>query len=188
MEEVGQPYDVRLLSFAALKQPAHRVLQPFGQIPTYEDGTLALFESGAIVLHVAERYPGLLPHDPDARARAIAWMFAATGTVEPPVVERSTASLFEADRPWHAERLTMLDERVRVRLADLSRWLAGREWLEEEFGAGDVVMVTVLRRLGGSGLLEEQPTVATYVERGEARPAFRRAFEAQHAVFIAATA
>ncbi|QXQ07827.1 glutathione S-transferase family protein [Sphingosinicellaceae bacterium] len=187
LEEVGQPYDVRLLSFAALKEPPHRVLQPFGQIPTYEDGMLALFESAAIVLHVPERHPVLLPEDANARARSIAWMFAAKSTVEPAVVERSMALLFEADRPWHAERLRMLDERVRVRLGDLSRWLVGRDWLEEEFGAADVVMVTVLRRLGGSGLLEEQPTVATYVSRGEARPAFGRAFGAQRAVFAAAT-
>jgi glutathione S-transferase len=186
LEEVGQPYDVRLLSFAAMKEPAHRVLQPFGQIPTYEDGTLALFESAAIVLHVAEAHSELLPNDANARARAIAWMFAAKSTVEPPIIERSMASLFEADRPWHAERLRMLDVRVRVRLSDLSRCLAGRDWLEQEFSAADVIMVTVLRRLGGSGLLEEQPTIAKYVAHGEARPAFRRAFEAQRAVFAAA--
>jgi glutathione S-transferase len=188
LEEVGQPYDVRLLSFAAMKEAGHRALQPFGQIPTYEDGTIALFESAAIVLHVAERHTGLLPDNSDARARAIAWMFAAKSTVEPPVVERSMAVMFEADRPWHAERLPLLDERVRGRLGDLSRWLADRDWLEEEFGAADVVMVTVLRRLGGSGLLEEHQTVAAYVARGEARPAFGRAFEAQRAVFTAATA
>lgn len=186
LEEVGQRYDVRLLSFAAMKELAYRRLQPFGQIPAYEDGTLALFESAAIVLHVAERHAGLLPDDANARARAIAWMFAAKGTVEPPIVERSMAALFEADRTWHAERLAMLDERVRVRLSDLSEWLAGRDWLEEEFGAADIVMVTVLRRLCGSGLLEEQPTVAAYVARGEARPAFGRAFDAQRAVFTAA--
>ncbi len=186
LEEVGQPYDVRLLSFAAMKEPAHRALQPFGQIPTYEEAALTLFESAAIVLHVAEQHPGLLPQSTGARARAIAWMFAAKSTVEPPIVERSMALLLDADRPWHAERLTMLDERVRTRLDDLSRWLASREWLEEAFSAADVVMVTVLRRLGGSGLLEEQPTIASYVARGETRPAFERAFEAQRAVFTGA--
>lgn len=185
-EEAGQPYDVRLLSFAAMKEPAHRALQPFGQIPTYEEGTLVLFESAAIVLRIAERQRGLLPRDPEARARAIAWMFAAKSTVEPPIVERSMALLLEADRPWHADRLAMLDERVRTRLGDLARCLAHRDWLEEGFGAADIVMVTVLRRLGGSGLLEEQPAVASYVARGEARPAFARAFEAQRAVFDAA--
>ena len=183
LEEVGQPYDVRLLSFAEIKEPAHRVLQPFGQIPTYEDGSLALFESAAIVLQIGERHPGILPADAVARARVIAWMFAAKATVEPPVVERTMALLFEADRPWYAERLPILDERVRVRLADLSQWLGNREWLEEGFGAADIVMVTVLRRLGRSGLLEEQSNVAAYVERGEARSAFQRAFDAQLAVF-----
>ncbi len=186
LEEVGQPYDVRLLSFAAMKEPAHRALQPFGQIPTYEEAALTLFESAAIVLHVAEQHPGLLPQSTGARARAIAWMFAAKSTVEPPIVERSMALLLDADRPWHAECLTMLDERVRTRLDDLSRWLASREWLEEAFSAADVVMVTVLRRLGGSGLLEEQPTIASYIARGETRPAFERAFEAQRAVFTGA--
>lgn len=183
LEEVGQPYDVRLLSFGAMKEPAHRALQPFGQIPTYEEGTLTLFESAAIVLHVAERHPGLLPDDRHARARALAWMFAAKGTVEPPIVDRSMALLLDTDRPWHAERLTILDEGVRLRLGDLSRWLDARDWLEDAFSAADVVMITVLRRLAGSGLLEEQPNIATYVARGEARPAFRRAFDAQLAVF-----
>ena len=186
LEEVNQPYNVRLLSFAAMKEPAHLALQPFGQIPTYEADALTLFESAAIVLRVAEDHPGLLPQDADACARAIAWMFAAKSTMEPPVVERSMALFLEADRPWHAERLSMLDERVRIRLHDLSLWLATRSWLEEAFGAADIVMVTVLRRLGGSGLLEEQPTIASYVARGEARSAFGRAFEAQRAVFTAA--
>lgn len=188
LEEVGQPYEVRLLSFAEMKEPAHRTLQPFGQIPTYEDGALTLFESAAIVLHIAERHAGLLPAGTKVRARVTAWMFSAKGTVEPPVIERSMAVLFESDRPWHAERLRMLDGRVQVRLQDLSRSLADRDWLEKEFSAADVVMVTVLRRLAGSGLLEEQPTVASYVARGEARPAFERAFEAQRAVFEAAMA
>jgi glutathione S-transferase len=186
LEEVDQPYDVRLLSFAAMTEPAHRALQPFGQIPTYEEATLALFESAAIVLHIAEHYKKLLPQNGDARARAIAWMFAAKSTVEPPIVERSMALLLEADRPWHAERLPMLDERVRSRLGDLSRWLASREWLEGEFGAADIVMVTVLRRLDGSDLLDEHPTIASYIARGEARSAFNRAFEAQRAVFVSA--
>jgi glutathione S-transferase len=187
LEEAGEPYVVRLLSFTEIKEPSHRLLQPFGQIPTYEDGSLALFESAAIVLQVAERHPRLLPQDAHARAGAIAWMFAAKSTVEPPIVERSMALLLEADRPWHAERLPLLDARVRVRLVELSHWLTGQDWLEEEFGAADIVMVTVLRRLGGSGLLEEHPTIATYVARGEARPAFGRAFEAQRAVASAAT-
>ncbi len=188
LEEVDQPYDVRLVSFAAMKEPSHIALQPFGQIPTYEEGTLSLFESAAIVLHVAEPHQLHLPQNAKGRARAIAWMFAAKSTVEPPIVERSMALLLEADRPWHAERLTMLDERVRTRLADLSRWLTDRDWLENDFCAADIVMVTVLRRLSGSALLDEQPTVASYVARGEARPAFGRAFDAQRAIFTGSAA
>lgn len=188
LEEVGQPYEVRLLTFAELKQPAHLSLHPFGQIPTYEDDGVALFESGAMVLHIAERRPGLLPEAPDARARAIGWMFAAIGTVEPPIVERSMALLLEADRPWHAERLPLLDERVRVRLGQLSARLGEAEWLDGDFSAGDLMMVSVLLRLGGSGLLEAFPNLAAYVARGEARPAYRRAFAAQLAVFRSAQA
>lgn len=179
LEEIDQPYTVRPLSFADLKEPEHRALQPFGQIPTYQDAALTLFESAAIVLHLAERDPRLLPADADARARTVAWMFAAKSTVEPPIVERSMAMLFEADRPWHAERLAMLDARLSVRLADLARWLGNRDWLDGAFSAADVIMVTVLRRLAGSDLLEAQPIVAKYIARGEARPAFARAFAAQ---------
>jgi glutathione S-transferase len=183
LEEVGQLYEVRLVSFAAMKAPAHRALHPFGQIPTYEEGELALFESGAIVLHIAERHAGLLPGDGNARARAIAWMFAALSTVEPPIVERSMAVLFEHDKPWHGERLPMLEDRVQVRLGELSRRLGEGPWLDGAFSAGDLLMVTVLRRLHGSGLLDKQPNLAAYVARGEARPAYQRAFAAQLAVF-----
>lgn len=187
LEEVGQPYDVRLVSFAQMKQPAHLALHPFGQIPTYEDGALALFESGAIVLHIAEGRSGLLPGEPDARARAIAWMFAALSTVEPPIVERSMATIVERDKDWYAARAPMLDERVRVRLGELSARLGEAEWLDGAFSAGDLMMVTVLRRLEGSGLIEEHPNIAAYVARGAARPAYQRAFEAQAAVFRAAS-
>jgi glutathione S-transferase len=186
LEEVGQPYDVRLLSFGEMKEPGHRALHPFGQIPTYQDGELALFESGAIVLHIAERHAGLLPDDANARARAIAWMFCAKSTVEPLVVERGMAFLFERDKPWYEQRQPMLEDRVRHRLAELSDRLGDAEWLDGGFSAGDLLMVVVLRRLMGSGLLEEHPNIAAYVARGEARPAYKRAFEAQLAVFAAA--
>ncbi|MCA1475953.1 glutathione S-transferase family protein [Bradyrhizobium sp. NBAIM08] len=186
LEEVGQPYDVRLLSFATMKQPAHRALHPFGQIPTYEDGDLTLFESGAILLHIAERHDGLLPKDANARSRAIAWMFAALSTVEPSIVELSMAMLLERDRSWYAERLPMLQDRVRTRLGELSRRLGKADWLDGAFSAGDLMMVTVLRRLNTSGLLDEYPDIAAYVARGERRPAFKRAFEAQLAMFNAA--
>ena len=169
-----------------MKEPAHRDRNPFGQIPTYEDGDLTLFESGAIVLHIATRHPGLLPEDANARARAIAWMFAALSTIEPPIVERSMAILLERDKPWFAERQSMLDDRVRARLAELSNHLGDADWLDGAFSAGDLLMVTVLRRLEGYGLVEEQPNVAAYVARGIARPAYRRAFAAQLAVAEAA--
>ena len=183
LEEVGQPYDVRLVSFAEMKEPAHRALHPFGQIPTYEEGDLALFETGAIVFHVAERHAGLLPDDANARARAITWMFAALNTVEPPIVELEQAPYAEGDKPWSEERLPILKDRVRVRLDDLSRRLGDADWLDGSFSAGDLMMVMVLRRLDGSGLVEEYPNLAAYVARGEARPAYKRAFAAQLAVF-----
>jgi glutathione S-transferase len=188
LEEVGQPYDVRLVSFAQMKQPQHLALHPFGQIPTYEDGDLALFESGAIVLHIAERHAGLLPDEPNARARAITWMFAALSTVEPPIVELSMASILERDKPWFAARHPMLQERVRTRLNELSDRLGDAEWLDGAFSAADVMMVTVLRRLESSGLLAECPSIGAYIARGESRPAYQRAFAAQRAVFEAASA
>ncbi|UPT89558.1 glutathione S-transferase family protein [Bradyrhizobium barranii subsp. apii] len=187
LEEVGLPCDVRLVSFAAMKDPAHLALHPFGQIPTYEDGDLALFESGAIVLHIAERHDGLLPKDANARSRAIAWIFAALNTLEPPIVEFGMAMLFERDKSWYEERLRVLKDRVRIRLGELSRRLGEAEWLDGAFSAGDLMMVTVLRRLNASRLLEEYPDLSAYVARGEARPAFRRAFDAQLAVFTAAS-
>ncbi|HSH88503.1 MAG TPA: glutathione S-transferase family protein [Ramlibacter sp.] len=183
LEEVGQAYDVRLVSFKEMKEPAHLALHPFGQIPTYEEGDLALFETGAIVFHVAELHAGLLPGDAKARARAITWMFAALNTVEPPILERASAVLLERDKPWHQERLPIVDDRVRVRLGELSRRLGDADWLDGAFTAADLLMVTVLRRLSGSGLVEEYPNLAAYVARGEARPAYRRAFDDQLAVF-----
>jgi glutathione S-transferase len=188
LEEVGQPYDVRLISFAAMKEPAHRALHPFGQIPTYEEGDLTLFESGGIVLHIAERHAGLLPRDANARSRAIGWMFAALSTVEPPIVERSMAMIVERDKSWYKERMPMLEDRVRVRLDDLSSRLGNADWLDGDFSAGDLLMVHVLRRLGGTGVLENYPTVSAYIARGEARPAYQRAFAAQLAVFKATLA
>jgi glutathione S-transferase len=183
LEEVGQPYEVRLVSFQAMKEPAHRKLHPFGQIPTYEEGDLVLFESGAIIFHIAERHAGLLPSDANARARAITWIFAALNTVEPPIVEREQAPYQERDKPWYEERLPMIEDRVRARLDDLSSRLADADWLDGAFSAGDLLMVLVLRRLEGTGILEEYPNLSTYVARGEARPAYKRAFDAQLAVF-----
>jgi glutathione S-transferase len=183
LEEVGRPYDVRLVSFSEMKQAAHRRLHPFGQIPTYEEGDLVLFESGGIILHLAERHSGLLPRDANARARAIAWMFAALNTVEPPIVELEQSEYVEGDKPWYQERLPMLEDRVRVRLGELANRLGDADWLDGAFSAGDLMMVMVLRRLQGTGLVEEYPTLSAYVARGEARPAYQRAFAAQLAVF-----
>ena len=183
LEEVGQPYEVRLVSFGAMKEPAHRALHPFGQIPTYEEGDLALFESGAIVFHIAEHHAGLLPDNANARARAITWMFAALNTVEPAIVDRGNAMLVEHDKTWHGERLPILEDRIHVRLGELSSRLGRANWLDAAFSAGDLLMVTVLRRLTGSGLLEKYPNLSAYVARGEARPAYKRAFEDQLAVF-----
>jgi glutathione S-transferase len=179
LAEVGQPYQVRLVSFRALKEPAHLALHPFGQIPTYEEGDLALFETGAIVFHIAQRYAGLLPVEANARARAITWIFAALNTVEPPILDLVIARVFEGDRPWSAERLPLVEDRLRVRLEQLSARLGGADWLEGAFSAGDLMMVSVLIRLRPSGILAQYPSLSAYVARGEARPAYKRAFEAQ---------
>src|SRR5260221_12984293 len=182
-EEVGQAYEVRLVSFGAMKEPAHRALHPFGQIPTYEEGALVLFESGAIVFHIAERHAGLLPDDTNARARAIAWMFAALNTVEPPILDLQNARLVEADKPWSEQRLPVVEGRIRDRLGELSSRLGEADWLDGEFSAGDLLMFTVLLRLKRSGMLDEYPNLSAYLARGEARPAYKRAFDAQLAVF-----
>jgi glutathione S-transferase len=182
LEEVGQPYKVRLVSFRAMKEQAHLALHPFGQIPTYEDGDLALFETGAIVFHIAERNAGLLPADANARARAITWMFAALNSVEPPILELVTAKFIEGDKPWTTERLPLVVNRIHERLKQLSARLGGDDWLDGAFSAGDLMMVSVLLRLKPSGLINTYPNLAAYVARGEARPAYQRAFAAQLAV------
>jgi glutathione S-transferase len=188
LEEAGQPYEVRLVSFSAMKEPAHRAIHPFGQIPTYEEGDLALFESGAIVLHIAEHHAGLLPKDANARARAITWMFAAVSTVEAPILDLQTAKFLEGDKPWSEQRLPLVKDRIRKRLGELSDRLGEADWLDGAFSAGDLMMVHALLRLKPSGMLDDYPKLAAYVGRGEARPAFKRAFEAQLAVFTARSA
>ena len=188
LEEAGLPYGVRLVSFTAMKEPAHLALNPFGQIPTYEEGELALFETGAIVLHIAEHHPGLLPADANARARAITWMFAALNTVELPILELVTVKLVEGNMPWKAERLPLVQDRVRARLNQLAASLGDKDWLDGGFSAGDLLMVSVLLRLRPSGLLSEFSTLAAYVARGEARAAYQRAFAAQWAVNAAPSA
>lgn len=182
LEEAGLPYDVRFVSFAEMKEPAHLAVHPFGQIPTFEEGDLALFETGAIVFHIAERHTALLPEDPDARARAITWMFAALSSVEPPILDLQTAKFAEGDKPWAQERMQLVFDRIRARLRQLADHLGDAEWLDGRFSAGDLLMVSVLLRLRMSGILDEFPTLAAYVARGEARPAYQRAFAAQLAV------
>lgn len=181
-EEVGQPYDVRLVSFKAMKEPGHMARQPFGQIPTYESGDLELFESGAIIVHIAQRHKGLLPGDENASARAIMWMFSALNTIEPPIVELEQSGYIFGDKPWYAQMRPVLEDRVRKRLQQLAAWLGSSDWLEGEFSAGDLMMIAVLQRLKSSGLLDAFENLADYVARGEARPAFQRAFQAQLAV------
>ena len=183
LEEVGRPYDVRFVSFKAMKEPAHLALHPFGQIPTYEEGDLGLFETGAIVFHIAERHAGLLPNDSNARARAITWMFSALNTVEPPLVDREIAMREERDKPWYEQRLRVVEDRARKPLGELSSRLGDAEWLDGAFNAGDLLIVAVLFRSKGSGILDEYPNLSAYVARGEARPAYKRAFGAQLAVF-----
>ena len=182
LEEVGQPYDVRLVSFQAMKEPAHLALHPFGQIPTFEEDGLALFETGAIVLHLAQSRAGLLPDDAKARARAITWIFAALNTVEPPILELFTAKILESDMPWTKERMPLVQDRIRDRMKQLAARLGDADWLDGDFSAGDLMMVSVILRLRSSGILNEYPNLAAYVARGEARPAYKRAFAAQAAI------
>lgn len=182
LEEVGLPYEVRLVSFAAMKEPEHLKLHPFGQIPTYQEGDLALFETGSIVLHIAQHHPGLLPTEPNAQARAITWLFAALNTIEPVILELQTAKFAEGQQPWTEARLPLIKDRIRKRLSQLADYLGEHYWLEGEFSAGDLMMVSVLLRIKASGLLEEFPNLAAYVARGEARPAYQRAFAAQLAI------
>ena len=179
LEEVGQPYVVRRVSFRAKTEPPYLRLHPFGLIPTYEDGDLVLFESGAIVFHIAEHHAGLFPDDANMRARAITWMFAALNTVEPPILELVTAKFAEGDKPWTEERLPLAKDRSRDRLVQLSARVGDADWLDGAFSAGDLIMVSVLLRLRASGLLDEFPKLAAYVARGEARPAYQRALAAQ---------
>ncbi len=185
LEEVGQPYDVRLVPWEKFREEAHLARNPFGQIPTYEEGNLALFESGAIVWHIAERFPGLLPTDADARARAMMWVIAALSTIEPPIVDRDVVEYAEAGKSWQDERFAMVDERIRGRLAQLSARLGDGDWLDGAFSAADIIMVHVLRRLEGTTILQEYANLAAYVARAEARPAYKRAFAAQLAVWEA---
>lgn len=183
LEEVGRSYDVRLLDGVTVKAAEHRSRQPFGQVPTYQEGDLTLFESGAILLHIARKYPGLLPEDPAGRAHAEQWVFAAMTSVEPAVQDLALVNIFEADKPWAAQRRPLSEQRVHGRLQDLSRRLGDQDYLESEFSAGDLMMTCVLRGLKDTALLDAYPNVTAYVARCEARPAFQRALAAHLADF-----
>jgi glutathione S-transferase len=186
LEEVGQDYEVRFVTFKQMKAPEHRARQPFGQIPAYEEDGLRLFESGAIIHHLAQTHAGLLPEEPDARARAVTWMFAAVSTVEPPIVEREQADFTDPGQPWFSPaRLEFLDDRIRTRLGELSDFLGDRDWLDGGFSAGDLMMVLVLRR-ADAALVAEFPNLAAYIARAEARPAYQRAYAAQEKLYSGA--
>jgi glutathione S-transferase len=184
LEEVKQPYDMRFVAFGDLKSPAHVKAHPFGKIPVYEEDGVVLFETGAIVLHIASQHAGLLPLEREAHEEAIVWMFAALSTIEPPILDREVILYVEQDKPWSTERMPFVEDRIRERLRQLSRRLGDREWLGTAFTAGDLMTIDVLRRLEGSGLIEEVPNVAGYIARGEQRPAFQRALSAQRADFL----
>lgn len=181
LEEVGLPYAMNFVPMAELEEPAHVARHPFGKIPVYEEDGLVLFETGAIVLHIAMRHPGLLPADEKRRAQAIVWMFAALSTVEPPILERETILYIEQDKPWSTQRMPLVEDRVRDRLRQLASRLGNGDWLDGGFTAGDLMTIDVLRRVEGSGLIEEFPNLVAWVARGEARPAFGRALNAQRA-------
>jgi glutathione S-transferase len=179
LEEVGQPYNVRGVSFKAMKEPAYLALHPFGSIPTYQEGDLVLFESGAIIFHIADHHAGLLPKDANARARAITWMFAAISTIEPVIIERENTRFQESDKSWYKQRMPLVEDRIRDRLRALSSHLGDTDWLDGMFSAGDLVMVSVLQRLKLTDMLDEYQNLSAYAARGEARPAYKRAFDAQ---------
>lgn len=179
LEEAGLPYDANLIDPAIQASSDYRRWQPFGQVPAYRDGEVTLFESGAIVLHIAERSDALTPRDAAGRARTITWVLAALNTLEPHVQNLVALDVFHAGQPWvdgyrpHAEAI------VADRLGQLSTWLDGRDYLEERFTAGDLMMTTVLRNLSGDATLARFPVLDRYRQRCEARPAFGRAMEAQ---------
>lgn len=184
LEEVGQAYDVLYLKQGEQKEAPHRARQPFGQVPTYQEDELVLFESGAIVLHVADRFPGLLPAGPDARARAVQWIFAAANTIEPRTFDYVQAAVFEANEPWSAPRLPGVAERLHERLRDVGARLGDGDWLGgDAFTAGDLAVISSLRMLDAEGPLGDHPSLVAYVARGEARPPFGRALAAQLAGF-----
>ncbi len=184
LEELGIPYTEKLIGLGEDQASDwYRAIQPFGQVPALEEGGLKLFESGSIILHLAEKSELHMPKDEAGRKRVITWVFAALNSIEPPVQELALIHLAYSDQEWTKARKPMLEEWVSKRLSQLAKVLDGKDWLEGRFTAGDLMMVTVLRMLNGTGLLDTEPAVKAYLERGEARPAFQRALAAQLAAF-----
>jgi len=183
LEEAALPYEDKLLPFGEQNLPAHRALQPFGQIPVYQEGELTLFESGAIVTHIGEKSTVLLSNDPVKRARAITWMFAALNSVEPHIQALAAIDLFFAKEEWARLRRPSALAMAQSRLNALAATLEGRDYLEREFSAGDLLMASVLRFLRHTTIVTDMPVLAAYLARCEARPAFKRALAAQLAPF-----
>ena len=183
LEEAGLPYSVKLLGQGDQDAPEYRKIQPWGQVPAIEADSLVLFESGAIVQYIAERCDTLMPRDPAGRALVAQWLFAAQNSVEPHVSNLAEIDLFHAEQAWAKARRPDQEAFTRMKLASLARRLAGREWLEDRFTAGDLMMVTVLRNLRHTDIVTADPVLGPYVARGEARPAFQRALDAQLATF-----
>jgi glutathione S-transferase len=183
-EEAGQVYAVDLVDGVYIKSEAHRHFQPFGQIPTYRDDKVEIFESGAIVLHICEAHRALVPADPAAHMRAVQWLIAALNSVEPWVMQLAVVDVFEADRDWSKSRRGKVIEDLDVRLGDLSKTLGGKPTLDGgDFTFGDLMMVSVLGGLRRTSVLDKHPNLAGYVARGEARPAHRKAMADHLAVF-----
>lgn len=183
LEEAGLPYTERLIGPEDQTSPSYRGLQPFGQVPTYEEDGLSIFESGAIVLHVAQRSAALMPSDSKGRARVTTWIFAALNTLEPPVSNLAEIDLFHPDEEWAKAHRPAAVEAAKKRLTELSRWLGGRDYLEDRFTAADLIMTTVLRALRQTDLVAQIPELDAYRARCEARPAFQKALADQMAVF-----
>ena len=185
LEEAGVPYRVRLIDFDDRETAAYRALQPFGQVPAYHDGELSMFESGAIVLHIAAGAPALMPTDAGGQARATTWLFAALNSIEPPIQNLAELDLFNADQEWARLRRPGLVAFVEQRLRELAASLGDSDYLEAGgFTAGDLMMVTVLRNLRHTDLMAKFPTLAAYQARCEARPAFQKALAAQLGDFV----
>jgi glutathione S-transferase len=183
LEEAGLPYEARLIGPEDQNSPAYRARQPFGQVPIFEEGDIALFESGAIVLHIAQRSEALLPREETGRARAIAWLFAALNTMEVPIQQLAEIDLFHAGEEWTKIRRPAVEANARRRLAELAARLGDRDYLEDRFTCGDLMMAAVLRILRHTDLLDAEPRLKAYKARCEARPAFQRALDAQMAAF-----